>query len=237
MQEQGPLTIENRARASETDGFISLAIAASLAVLLSSCAEQGTTSPFVPGKPVGRATSETPNTIHLGESVELFVMEDPTFNGIYKIREKGDIILPKIGRIVIQGLTVEGAQSRIQQTLLGSQLTAATVILDRVSQVGVRNFSETPKMLVFVTGKVNRPGQHMIAVESGSGVLAYEALLIAGGPTQFADEKHSYILRKGLQGSRQKIPIDFRSVRQGVANDIPLVEGDMIFVPERRFAL
>lgn len=92
-------------------------------------------------------------------------------------------------------------------------------------------------MLVFVTGKVNKPGQHMIAVENGSGVLAYEALLIAGGATPFADEKHSYILRKGAQGSRQESPVDFRSIRQGDANDVPLVEGDMIFVPERRFAL
>lgn len=167
----------------------------------------------------------------------MFVMEDPSFNGIYKIREKGDIIIPKVGRIAVQGLTVESAQSKIQQTLLHSQLTSATVILDRLTQPGVRNFSDTPKMLVFVTGKVNKPGQHMIAVEGGNGVLAYEALLIAGGTTPFADEKHSYILRKGSQGSRQKIPLDLRAIRQGDANDVPLLEGDMIFVPERRFAL
>jgi len=184
-------------------------------------------------KPAGNS----PANINVGDSVELFVMEDNSFNGIYKIREKGDIIVPKIGRIVIHGMTVEAAQSRIRQVLLSSQLTAATVILDRVSSSGVRNFAETPKMLVFVTGKVNKPGQHMIAVENGNPVLAYEALLIAGGTTPFADEKRSYILRRGGQGSRQKIPLDLRAIRQGNANDVPLVEGDMIFVPERRFAL
>jgi len=151
-------------------------------------------------KPAGNS----PANINVGDSVELFVMEDNSFNGIYKIREKGDIIVPKIGRIVIHGMTVEAAQSRIRQVLLSSQLTAATVILDRVSSSGVRNFAETPKMLVFVTGKVNKPGQHMIAVENGNPVLAYEALLIAGGTTPFADEKRSYILRRGGQGSRQK---------------------------------
>lgn len=164
-------------------------------------------------------------------------MEDPSFNGIYKVREKGDVIIPKVGRIPIQGLSVESAQSKIQELLLGSQLTKATVLLDRVSQAGLRNFSETPKMLVFVTGKVTKPGQHLIATEAGGGVLAYEAVLIAGGVTPFADEKHSYILRKGQQGSRQKIALDLRSIRQGTANDVPLIEGDMIFVPERRFAL
>lgn len=211
--------------------------ACSMTLILTSCAQNDQPPPFVPARPAARGGTESPNTLRLGESVELFVMEDPSFNGIYRIREKGDIIIPKVGRIGVQGLTVEAAQSKIQQNLLSSQLTSATVILDRVTQAGVRNFAETPKLLVFVTGKVNKPGQHMIAVEGSGGVLAYEALLIAGGPTQFADEKHSYILRKGAQGSRQKIPVDFRSIRQGNANDVPLVEGDMIFVPERRFAL
>lgn len=205
--------------------------------VLASCAQNAQPPPFVPARNTTRPTIDSPSVLRLGESVELFVMEDPSFNGVYKVREKGDIILPKVGRIPVQGLTVEAAQSKIQQNLLTTQLTAATVILDRVTQAGVRNFSETPKLLVFVTGKVNKPGQHMIAIEGNGGVLAYEALLIAGGPTPFADEKHSYILRKGAQGSRQKIPVDFRSIRQGNCNDVPLLEGDMIFVPERRFAL
>ena len=209
----------------------------SVACLLVSCAQNEQSPPYIPARSVTRPTADSPNTLRMGESVELFVMEDPSFNGVYKVREKGDIILPKVGRISVQGLTVEAAQSKIQQNLLSTQLTAATVILDRVTQAGVRNFAETPKLLVFGTGKVNKPGQHMIAVEGSGGVLAYEALLIAGGPTQFGDEKHSYILRKGAQGTRQKIPVDFRSIRQGNANDVPLVEGDMIFVPERRFAL
>ncbi|MEQ1935236.1 MAG: polysaccharide biosynthesis/export family protein, partial [Fimbriimonadaceae bacterium] len=152
----------------------------------------------------------------MGDTLEIFVMEDQAFNGIYKIREKGDIIFPKLGRVVVAGLAVEAAQQKIQQALQGTQLQSATVIADRISQVpGGNNFEEKPKILVFVTGKVNRPGQHMIAINSGDAVYAYEAVLVAGGVTQFADEKHAYILRKGDQGIRDKIPLNLRSIRQG----------------------
>lgn len=174
----------------------------------------------------------------VGDTLEIFVMEDQAFNGIYKIREKGDIIFPKLGRVVVAGLTVDAAQQKIQQALQGTQLQNATVIADRISQVpGVANFEEKPKILVFVTGKVNRPGQHMIAIASGDTVYAYEAVLIAGGVTQFADEKHAYILRKGDRGARDKIPLNLRSIRQGQESDKALADGDMICVPERRFAL
>lgn len=216
--------------------FTRLLAASGCLVLLGACSHNEQEPQYIPAKP-RRGPVQPTTSIQIGESVELFVMEDPSFNGIYKVREKGDVIIPKVGRIPIQGLSVESAQSKIQELLLGSQLTKATVLLDRVSQAGLRNFSETPKMLVFVTGKVTKPGQHLIATEAGGGVLAYEAVLIAGGVTPFADEKHSYILRKGQQGSRQKIALDLRSIRQGTANDVPLIEGDMIFVPERRFAL
>jgi len=177
--------------------------------------------------------------IKVGDTIELFIMEDSSFNGVYKVREKGDIIIPKVGRIVIANLSVESAQARIKQTLESSQLTSATVIADRISSAAAPavSFEETPKLLVYLTGKVNRPGQHMVAVGEGDSVSAYEAVLIAGGIAPFADERDAYILRRAGGMSRNKIHLDLRSIRQGKAPDVPLVNGDMICVPERRFAL
>lgn len=77
----------------------------------------------------------------------------------------------------------------------------------------------------------------MVAIENGSRVYAYEAILIAGGTSPFADEQHSYILRRGASGARTKIPLNIRAIRQGSGTDVALMEGDMIVVPERRFAL
>lgn len=178
------------------------------------------------------------NQLSIGDTIEIFVMEDSVFGGIYRIRENGDIIMPKMGRIVVAGLTVEEAQTRIRDTLQKSQLLSATVIVDRIHKVeSQQSFEDKAKLLVFITGKVNRPGQHMIAISDQDTVCAYEAILIAGGVAPFADEKKAYILRRGVEGTRKKIPIDLRAIRQGAANDMPLSEGDMICVPERRFAL
>ena len=165
------------------------------------------------------------NTVQVGESIELFVMEDSQFNGSYKVREQGDIIIPKLGRVNVAGKSVDGAQAAIKAALESSQLKSATVIADRVGAVAGTNFSETPKLLVF-----------MIAVENGNTLYAYEAFLIAGGAAPFADERKAYILRRAQGGARQKVPIDLRAIRLGSGKDVPLMEGDMLCVPEKRLA-
>ena len=188
-------------------------------------------------KPVQQ--SQNRDILQVGDTIEVFVMEDSSFNGIFKVREKGDIIIPKVGRVEVSGLSIDAAQQKIKNTLESSQLTSATVIADRISAIASSpvTFEESPKILVYLTGKVNRPGQHMLAISSGDTVSAYEAVLIAGGVAQFADERDAYILRRAGGNNRTKIPLDLRSIRQGTSPDIPLANGDMICVPERRFAL
>lgn len=206
--------------------------------VLSSCSserESESHAVHITQKPQKRVVQS--DAITIGDSLEVFVMEDASFNGVYKVREKGDIIFPKVGRVTVNGLTVDAAQKRIRESLENSQLQSANVIVDRINKTPQSlPFEEKPKILVFVTGKVNRPGQHVIAMEHDT-VYAYEAILIAGGVAPFADEKHAYILRRGTSGSREKLPLDLRSIRQGRSSDRPLAEGDMICVPERHFAL
>lgn len=227
-------------RPTEVSGrlLLQLAIVAIAGFGLGSCAHDEVSvepAPTVP--PYSGPSRSVSNIITVGDTLELFVLEDAAFNGNYKVREKGDIILPKVGRISVSGLSPETAQEKVKGVLESSQLKSASVILDRVQKAGLREFSEVPKMLVFITGKVARPGQHMVAIENGSRVYAYEAILIAGGTSPFADEQHSYILRRGASGARTKIPLNIRAIRQGSGTDVALMEGDMIVVPERRFAL
>jgi protein involved in polysaccharide export with SLBB domain len=217
--------------------ILGIAIGISLVISCCSVPSENVAGPQTVHQRPSRQPVRT-DVLVVGDTLEVFVMEDPAFNGIYKIREKGDVIFPKLGRVTVVGLNVDQAQSKIREALQGSQLQSATVIVDRINQgTAITSFEETPKILVFVTGKVNRPGQHLIAVTTGDTVYAYEAVLIAGGVAPFADEKHAYILRRGAQGAREKISLDLRAIRQGKASDKPLAEGDMICVPERRFAL
>jgi len=206
---------------------------------LASCHSTGPATADLPMPP----RSATPvavgprNTLVPGDTVDVFVMEDEKFSGTYKVRENGDIIIPKLGRVRVGGLSVTGAQDAVRQALEASQLAHPTVIVDRTSMANTQTFEDKAKMLIYVAGCVPRAGQHMIALVGNQPVLAYEALLIAGGTTPYADENHAYILRRGNGTTRTQIPLNLRSIRQGVGPDVPLQEGDLIMVPERRFGL
>ena len=199
------------------------------------------TDPATADLPLPPRTVSAPSgprtTLAPGDTIEVFVMEDEKFGGQYKVRENGDIIVPRVGRVKVSGLSVSGAQEVLKQTLEASQLAHPTVIVDRVGTSNMQTFEDKAKMLIYVTGAVARPGQHMIAQVGTQPVLAYEALLIAGGTSPYADENHAFILRRGNGNTRAQIPLNLRSIRQGVGPDVPLQEGDLITVPERHFGL
>jgi len=178
------------------------------------------------------------NTIvQVGDTLDVVVLEDATFNSKATVRESGDIILPKLGRVHVAGATLHGAEDAVRQRIRTDQIKDATVIVERSQRVSSTNFAERPKVLVFLTGAVARPGQHLVAVNDRDGLTCYEALLIAGGATPYGDTRRAYILRKIGGGQRERIPVDLRALSQGQGIDPLLREGDVVFVPERRFGL
>ncbi len=46
-----------------------------------------------------------------GENLEVFVNEDPSFNGIYQVRRGGYIIMPQVGRIAVAGKSLSAAEA------------------------------------------------------------------------------------------------------------------------------
>ena len=176
------------------------------------------------------------DVISVGDQVELFVKEDPSFNGKYRVRERGDIIIPDIGRIKLEGLTLESAQHRVEGYLEKGQIKDATVILDRVRHLGPGpDVPGARRMLVYMTGAVMKPGQHMLTVPDGRPLGVYEAILISGGLARFADEQKVHILRMDNKRVRHRIPVDIKLIRQGSAPDPAIGQGDVIVVPEKVF--
>ena len=43
--------------------------------------------------------------------------EDARFNGVYGVREQGDIIIPIVGRIPVAGVSVKEAEKRVKEAL------------------------------------------------------------------------------------------------------------------------
>ncbi|QTN32015.1 polysaccharide biosynthesis/export family protein [Akkermansiaceae bacterium] len=183
------------------------------------------------------AASQADNgTIKVGDELELFVTEDPVFNGRYLVRERGDIIIPDIGRIQLQGLNVESAERRVESRLEQGQIKDATVILDRIRDTGPGPaVAGASRMLVYMTGAVQKPGQHMLTVPEGRPLGVYEAILISGGTGRFADEQKVHVLRMDAKRVRHRIPVNIKLIRQGETPDPAIGQGDVVVVPEKVF--
>ncbi len=216
----------------------------SLSLLLFSCSSQQnepTTLPVVRGGPEPKiaAPAVHDNSFKVGDTLELFVKEDATLNGSYLVREGGYIVIPRAGRISVAGQTRATAEAAVQEILQKTQLTAATVIVERTPQAGdatgFQQLQSMPKILIYVTGRVTRSGGHMIPIVNGRRVGVYEALLITGGLARFAQPQKVEVLRNDNTGKRHRAVIDLKPIMEGKAEDPPIEEGDIIHVPERVF--
>ncbi|MEN3939844.1 polysaccharide biosynthesis/export family protein [Prosthecobacter sp. SYSU 5D2] len=215
-----------------------------LLLLLASCAKTQSDEAFpgpvavVPptiGQPV------KPNAFRAGDTLELFVKEDSTLNGSYAVREGGYIVIPRAGRITVSGFTREEIEPKLKEFLQKSQLTQASVIVERLpgasssSGPGSVSGESIVRVPVYITGSVPRSGLHAIPVPPGKIVGVYEALLISGGLGKFATLGKVEIFRFDSSGKRKKAIVDLRPIMKGEADDPPISEGDIINVPEKVF--
>lgn len=174
-----------------------------------------------------------------GDSMELIVEEDESFNGTYSVREGGYILIPKLGRIQVAGLDRDQAEKHLTSTLQRNQLIKAKVFVELIKTNSGDSATaplNTPKITVFLTGNVSKPGTHVLPIVNGRTIGAYEALLISGGLSRFGNVSKVEILRiDPATGRRLRSVVDLRPVRDGTQADTPLGEGDIVNVNERVF--
>jgi polysaccharide export outer membrane protein len=79
---------------------------------------------------------------------------------------------------------------------------------------------------IFTVGEVNKVGPIMLT----PGMTTLQAIVAAGGVTQFANSKHIYILRT-VGGKQEQIPFNYKQALKGDNQGILLVPGDTIVIP------
>ena len=210
--------------------------------ILSACShrETGNLPPPSVKPEIELAPATAKDAFQAGDILELFVKEDASLNNSYPVREGGYIVIPRAGRISVAGLTRIEAETRVKEALQGTQLTKATVLVERVSKnsqftTAAGAASSAPKIMVYVTGAVKQPGTHLVPMAEGRSLGIYETLLITGGLSRLAHEQRVEVMRRDASGRRHRTTIDLRKVSQGLADDPPVGEGDIIHVPEKVF--
>ena len=152
-----------------------------------------------------------------GDILEISVWKDPELSRQVVVLPDGTISFPLLGKISAAGKTVDGLKvemaERISRYVPEPDLT---VILQSVNS-----------MVVYVIGKVNRPGH--IALNRNISVL--QALAMAGGLNTFADRRNIAIIRKTDDGTLT-IPFDYKAVTEEnqTADNILLQRGDVVVV-------
>jgi polysaccharide export outer membrane protein len=82
--------------------------------------------------------------------------------------------------------------------------------------------------IVYVVGDVGKPGGFVMDHDEHLTVL--QAIALAQGVNSTASKKHARLIRKTPEG-HQEIPFDLGKVLTAKANDIPLQDEDIVFIP------
>jgi polysaccharide export outer membrane protein len=152
------------------------------------------------------------------DALEISVWKEPELTKQLLVRPDGKITYPLIGEVQAAGHTVKQLQEEILKRL-GKYVTDAhvTVIL-----LKAQNYK------VYVTGKVNKPGEFVI----GKPVNVMQAISMAGGLTPFASPGSITVLRT-VGGKEEVYPFNYKEVARGqfLEQNRTLLPGDVVVVP------
>jgi len=160
-----------------------------------------------------------------GESVEVMVMEDDSFNGVYQVRRGGYIIMPRVGRISVAGKDLAGAEKGIKESLQQTQVKDATVMVERPD-----GGTSGSGPVIYLAGEFTTPGPWKIP--AGVAPTVVTTVLRSGGVTESADLTRVRVLRL-VSGQPLVEEVNVQAILDGVGlpSDLALSPGDIIMVP------
>lgn len=153
------------------------------------------------------------------DAINVIVPRFPDLSFQAQIDLQGNITVPLLGKVSLEGLTLEEAQERIRFGL-NRFIIDPRVILTLISRRPVQ---------VTITGEVVRPGFYPLSQPSLS-----TALLISGGTTQQADLRRVLVRRTLIDGSAIEKEIDLFSPLKNSdpIPDLRLENGDVVIVSQ-----
>ncbi len=130
------------------------------------------------------------------------------------VEKTGEVTLPKVGKIVVQGMTLDQFQN------------AAKLALRRVTETElevIATLDQLRSLQIFMTGEAFRPGSYAVSAVT----TLFNALHASGGPSDKGSLRDIRLIR-----NQQTIRVDFYDylLRGESHNDIPLQAGDTIFI-------
>lgn len=197
-----------------------------LSLILASCATTGGIPANAPPMDAVQTRAVDAYRIGVDDQVQVAVWRNPELGITVPVRPDGMISVPLIGDVLAGGRTPPEVAKDIQDKL------AAYVRDPQVAVILTELRSHEYLSRVRVTGAVRQP----VSVPYRPGMTVLDAVLAAGGLTEFAAPDRAELHRRSGDASRTfEVKLDRILNRGDLATNYPVAPGDVITVPERTF--
>jgi polysaccharide export outer membrane protein len=148
--------------------------------------------------------------------LDIRVFGVPELDGTYQVDPEGNLRLPLIGVVAVNGFTTFELAADLERRFGERYIQDPQVIIQLTTETRLR---------ITVEGAVDKPGIYPI-----SGALSLlQAVALSGGTAEDADLENVIIFRT-IEGERQAARFDLREIRVGAAEDPQVFGNDVIVV-------
>ncbi|MGL5080954.1 MAG: SLBB domain-containing protein [Microcoleaceae cyanobacterium] len=162
-------------------------------------------------------------TLGKGDRIQITLPTFPEHNGEYSVLVNGLINLPLLGKIRVDGMTLQQLERTLEAGYARTMKNpSVTVSLLATSPVDIA-----------VAGEVSRPGAYAIPVDPSKFPTVSQAIQLAGGINQSANVREVEVRRSLGSGQEQTILVNLWDLFQNgeLRQDLVLRDGDRIFIP------
>lgn len=154
--------------------------------------------------------------INQNDVLDITVYDHPEMTATVRVDGQGNVVLPLVNQIKVQGMTISQASATI------SKLLADGYIVNPQVNVFVKNFTNQKASIL---GQVARPGVYELSAKT----TLLEFISQAGGLTPEAGDRATV---KRENGNHEEITIQLRSLidRGDASQNVAVVDGDKVFI-------
>jgi len=157
-----------------------------------------------------------------GDAIQLSVPQREDLGRLLDIDARGNVSLPIVGQVRVEGLTVEEAR--------GTLLRALQELYPSVQTISITLIGAESRTFVYVQGQVARPDKYDLAVAAN----LWDAVREAGGTTPAASLEAVRLIRVSGDSTTTTYVNVQRALDLGDLSTLPpLRPGDTVIVPER----
>ncbi len=171
-----------------------------------------------PARTVQGAVATDSDQYIIGPEDVLFinVWREESLSKTVPVRMDGKISLPLVDDVQASDLTplqLKDVLTKKMQKVIDNPTVSVTVM-------------EANSFKVYVSGQVKNPGAHRLRSETSF----VQLMIIAGGFTDWANQKKILIIRKEA-GKDKRITVNYKKIIEGDEPDIAIKRGDTVIVP------